>query len=379
MNLASVNLAPKPSSTKAIEADGSALPENSPTPDDFAAALKGQEELFHETKNKEAQPAPQQQGENQASPDDLKPNADDAHQDLVALLGQYLPPSTTEKTLATEESKVIPGLETFLLPLSDELADTTPSTPPADPAVAKDMGNVMASAGLAFVKPIPEDVKPNTDIEPIAPETSLQKQIITVKSSQVSQTVTSLLEEGTDTFKQSLTSLTAPENETPQVKGELLPIQKPIDIRAENLVIAKPITHPGWSKDLGEQIIWMNNKEISAAEIKLNPAHLGPISIRIDVGQDNQTSIQFTAQHTETKEALEASIPKLKEMLLGQQLNLVNVNISQNHQSNQGRTPQHPFYGSPGNHEPNLEAIPNALDISETDQIVSKGLLSLYA
>jgi hypothetical protein len=66
-------------------------------------------------------------------------------------------------------------------------------------------------------------------------------------------------------------------------------------------------------------------------------------------------------------------------MLLGQQLNLVNVNISQNSNSNNGRPPPQPFHGTPGNHEPNLEAITNALEISEPDQVVSKGLLSLYA
>jgi len=59
----------------------------------------------------------------------------------------------------------------------------------------------------------------------------------------------------------------------------------------------------------------MNNKSISAAEIKLNPAHLGPISVRIDVNQD-QATIMFTAQHADVKEAIEASIPKLREMLV---------------------------------------------------------------
>jgi flagellar hook-length control protein FliK len=175
------------------------------------------------------------------------------------------------------------------------------------------------------------------------------------------------------------TSVVELEKTAPDARTEMLGIQKPAEAKTDNFVIAKPVTHPGWSKDLGEQIVWMNNKEIAAAEIKLNPLHLGPISIRIDVGQDNQTSIQFTAQHAETKEALEASIPKLREMLQGQQLNLVNVNISQNTNSNHGKQPSQAFYGNPGRPEATLDTGVGGLEIHEADAIVSKGLLSLYA
>ena len=123
----------------------------------------------------------------------------------------------------------------------------------------------------------------------------------------------------------------------------------------------------------------MNNKDISAAEIKLNPLHLGPVSVRIDIGQDNQASISFATQHVETKEALESSLPKLREMLSNQNLNLVNVNISQNSGSNHGRQPEQAFPGMPGNSNPNFETAADSLEAGESEVVVSKGLLSLYA
>lgn len=105
----------------------------------------------------------------------------------------------------------------------------------------------------------------------------------------------------------------------------------------ETLAVTKPLTHPDWDKQLAEQIVWLTHKGIDSAEITLNPEHLGPVSIRIDVEHD-QTSIQFTTPHAAVKEALEASMPKLKEIFAGQQLNLVDVNILSDTGSQQAGT-----------------------------------------
>jgi flagellar hook-length control protein FliK len=175
-------------------------------------------------------------------------------------------------------------------------------------------------------------------------------------------------------------SLPGLEKAMPGVTTDMLPAYRPIDNRADNPAITKPLAHPGWSEDLGEQILWMNNKAIPAAELKLNPAHLGPISVRIDVNQD-QATIMFTAQHAEVKEAIEASIPKLREMLVTQQINLVNVNISQNSTPDQGRPQSQTFSKkTPGNHEQGSDGVTETMGKIEPGQVVvSKGLLSLYA
>jgi len=158
--------------------------------------------------------------------------------------------------------------------------------------------------------------------------------------------------------------------------------QAAITNRIDSPALTKPLTHPDWSKDLGNQIIWMNNKELSTAEIRINPEHLGPISVRIDLTQD-QASVQFTAQHAEVKEALEASIPKLREMLGTQQLNLTNITISQGATSDQGQSqsPYQSFAKTPENQEHGIEGV--ATDLSEqatsSNVVVNKGLLSIYA
>ena len=173
-------------------------------------------------------------------------------------------------------------------------------------------------------------------------------------------------------------SVSGIEKTAPGIVADMAQFYKPVDNRTEGQSITRPLTHPDWGKDLGDQIVWMNNKTIPAAEIKLNPAHLGPISVRIDVNQD-QASILFTAQHAEVKEAIEASIPKLREMLGTQQLNLINVNISQNSTSDQGRSQSQTFSKTPENHEQGIDGITDTLEKTEPDRIVSKGLLSIYA
>lgn len=160
----------------------------------------------------------------------------------------------------------------------------------------------------------------------------------------------------------------------PQVKG------LPVDNRAEMPAMSKPLAHSGWNEELGERIVWMSTKDLSAAEIKLNPQHLGPISVRIEINND-QATIAFTAQHAAVRDALEASLPKLREMMSDQQINLTNVDISQNpssdqqHQSSSRQAPRHfeDFTRMAGSE---FEA---GEEVESQNITAGKGILNLYA
>jgi flagellar hook-length control protein FliK len=65
---------------------------------------------------------------------------------------------------------------------------------------------------------------------------------------------------------------------------------------------------------------------IQQAEIKLTPPNLGPMEIKISL-QNDQTSVTFIAAQAPTREALEASIPRLREMFGEINLNLANVDV----------------------------------------------------
>ena len=127
--------------------------------------------------------------------------------------------------------------------------------------------------------------------------------------------------------KTDIIGVTATDKTTPQVVTAA--VNKLVqDTKTDVPAMTKPLSHPEWNQDLGERIVWMNNRGISSAEIRMNPQNMGPITVRIDINQD-QATIAFTAQNSDVRTALEASIPKLREMLNSQQLNLADVKVSQ--------------------------------------------------
>ena len=125
-------------------------------------------------------------------------------------------------------------------------------------------------------------------------------------------------------------TVTAPtaDKSTPQASATAAVNKLAQDTKMDVPAMTRPLTHPDWNQEMGERIVWMNNRGISSAEIKMNPQNMGPITVRIDMNQD-QATIAFTAQNSDVRTALEASIPKLREMLSSQQVTLADVNVSQ--------------------------------------------------
>lgn len=370
MNIESIGLVSKSAGKSAIVKAPPSTPENDNIHEEFAHALKGQKKLLGEKNDQPELPEQLQTKGNKENLGKSLDNADleqtnDGQKELAELLDAY---QFTEDKQNTDSAL-------FALP---ESLNT-----PVDTTATQDMSGALALTGLNFTKPAPEALNVTASGENFALGDSLSKLSGFRQSTQSELTLNLQSLEGTETSQQTAslekqTTLLGLEKASPEVNTEALSVYRPIDNRTDNLAIAKPITHPGWSKDLGEHIVWMNNKDISAAEIKLNPLHLGPISIRIDVDQDQQATIMFMAQHAETKDALEASIPKLRDMLSAQQLNLVNVNISQNHNPGHGKPQSQPLFNDPGSNGQSVDTIANPLDLSQPGHIVSKGLLSLY-
>lgn len=105
------------------------------------------------------------------------------------------------------------------------------------------------------------------------------------------------------------------------------------------MTVDVPVGQPDWDKAVGERIQWMLGKHVQEAEVKLNPPHLGPLEVRISL-QHDQASVHFMASQAPTREALEAALPRLREMFADANMNLVNVNVGQRDGSG-----QHPTQG----------------------------------
>lgn len=83
----------------------------------------------------------------------------------------------------------------------------------------------------------------------------------------------------------------------------------------------------GWDEALGDRVMWMAGNKIQSAELKLNPAELGPLRVHISMDDGNAT-VTFTAQHPVTRDAIEQALPRLREMLADQGLALQNASVN---------------------------------------------------
>lgn len=107
---------------------------------------------------------------------------------------------------------------------------------------------------------------------------------------------------------------------------EALSTQRPVHTAPPPLNL--PMGERGWDNVLGNRVMWMVGKEMQQASLQITPRHLGPIDIQVSV-QNDLTSVTFTAQHSATRDAIEAAIPRLREMFTENNMQLVNVDVGQ--------------------------------------------------
>lgn len=90
-----------------------------------------------------------------------------------------------------------------------------------------------------------------------------------------------------------------------------------------------------WGSEFSKRINFMISGDIKQAELRLDPPDLGRINIKITVNQD-QANVVFSSAHGNVREAIENSLPRLRELLQesGIQLNDANINEGQKENSN---------------------------------------------
>lgn len=96
----------------------------------------------------------------------------------------------------------------------------------------------------------------------------------------------------------------APPSATPQQNQVQAPLPE----------LKTPLQDPNWSQEFGEKIIWMARNDQQQAQLNLNPAHLGPLRITLNM-EGETASAMFTAATPEVRQAIEDAMPRLREML----------------------------------------------------------------
>lgn len=90
--------------------------------------------------------------------------------------------------------------------------------------------------------------------------------------------------------------------------------------------------HLRGSQQLAERLTLMIGQAWHEAELELEPQGLGKMQIQLSIGQDQQASVQFIVQQQSSRDAVEQTLPKLREMLAQQGIQLTQSSVQQQSQ-----------------------------------------------
>jgi flagellar hook-length control protein FliK len=137
--------------------------------------------------------------------------------------------------------------------------------------------------------------------------------------------------------------------------------------QVEHAAITSHVRDPRWADEFGARIALLVNQRESVAAISLTPEDLGPVDVSVTV-RDSQATIHFGAAQAETRALIEASLPRLRELLAAQGFQLMDASVSQGFQQTRREAP----------------SVPRPSSVEEVTQIESRtlamnGLLDTYA
>ncbi|WP_161554248.1 flagellar hook-length control protein FliK [Stenotrophobium rhamnosiphilum] len=147
-----------------------------------------------------------------------------------------------------------------------------------------------------------------------------------------------------------------------------------LPVTAPGVLDELPITNREWPAALGHRLLWAVGEGMQKVEINVTPDDMGPINVQIRIEND-KADLRFTATHAMTRDALEASLPRLRDMFSQQGLNLSQAQVF-------SQTPQDTSGRQPDTHQPNPHAR-NSSEPQDSEQAPPvrwrRGLVDDYA
>ncbi len=170
--------------------------------------------------------------------------------------------------------------------------------------------------------------------------------------------------------------LLTPQGAGHSVASSLPAIQAPTSTPVYH--IASTFNQTGWDQAISQRVVWMANQQLQSASLTINPEHLGPIQIQVQIDNQQLANVQFIALQPEVRAALQNAIPLLSDMLEQSGIQLGQSDVSSQHpNSHSGKQEQ--------NNSPWTSNDQSSLSINSTelnsDQLVTGGhnLINVYA
>lgn len=90
--------------------------------------------------------------------------------------------------------------------------------------------------------------------------------------------------------------------------------------------ITSALNSPNWTQDFGSRVVWLAKNDQQLAQININPPQLGPIQITLSINGD-QISAAFASPHPDVRQAIQDSLPQLREMFSNAGISLGQTNV----------------------------------------------------
>lgn len=91
-----------------------------------------------------------------------------------------------------------------------------------------------------------------------------------------------------------------------------------------------PLPSPRFAEEVGARLQWIAEQQGGEATLRISPEGLGPVEVRMKLDGD-RVDLGFAATQQDTRQALQDALPKLREMLAQQGLQLGQADVGQKH------------------------------------------------
>ena len=159
-----------------------------------------------------------------------------------------------------------------------------------------------------------------------------------------------------DQFAQQLALSLGHQNSTTASRLDTSVTQSPLQLSQNQTEVAEALT---------EKVNIMLSKNLKQIDIRLDPPELGRMQIKLSMNQD-QASVQFTVANQNVREMVEQSMPRLREMMNQQGLQLSQSSVQQ--QDADGRQAFSESHGQQGQYSERQNGKNNGLHSARAEQ-----------
>lgn len=238
-------------------------------------------------------------------------------------------------------------------------------------ALALDANNVTAKS-LSSAAPAASELNAQSGVEKAAKEFADPAKFA---ASDKSLPIDSLRDVKTEPVSATVTANLAQANRAGHLPATAPPVQ----------TVAVPVGQAGWDAAFSQRVSWVATNNLQVAQLHLNPPNLGPVEVRISLNSDQANAV-FTSPHAAVREAIEAALPRLREMLADNGLSLGNVNVSsqsfqqqQQHANGQGNGQRHGPVQELQQGGASDQALGSVVQAGIASVLANKGLVDLFA